>query len=154
VSLLVQMLARLLLAPILMIACAVLVKGYADVGDGFSAGVIAALAILLQYIAFGRERTERMLAIRLLPAGAFVGLLVALTIAAAPLAAGDPPLTYPPGAGTEAVHLGTLELIGAFAFDVTIFALVLGATLGIIHAIARQGEQAEPADPDEPGVER
>ncbi len=145
-SLLVQVTARLLLAPILMIAFAMLIKGYADVGDGFAAGVIASLAILLQYIAFGRERTERMLAIRLLPVGAFVGLLLALGIAAAPFAAGDPPLTYPPGAGREVVHLGTLELIGAVAFDLTVFLLVLGASLGIVHAIARQSEQPEPGD--------
>lgn len=140
---LVQVLARLLLAPILMVAFAVLVKGYADVGDGFAAGAIAALAILLQYVAFGREHTERMLAIRLLPAGAFVGLLLALAIAAAPVVAGDAPLTYLPAAGSEAIHLGTLELIGAFAFDVTVFVLVVGATLGIIHALAREAERVE-----------
>ena len=37
--------ARLMLAPVLMIALAVLVKGYADVGDGFAAGVIAGDAL-------------------------------------------------------------------------------------------------------------
>lgn len=146
-SLLVQGLARLLLAPILMVAFAVLVKGYADVGDGFAAGAIASLAILLQYIAFGREQTERTLAIRLLPAAAFVGLLSALAISAAPLASGDPLLTHPPGAGTEPIHLGTLELIGAFAFDIAVFLLVLGATLGIIHAIAREAERVEGIEP-------
>jgi multicomponent Na+:H+ antiporter subunit B len=30
--------SRLLLAPVLMVAAAVLIKGYADVGDGFAAG--------------------------------------------------------------------------------------------------------------------
>ncbi|HVL31296.1 MAG TPA: MnhB domain-containing protein [Solirubrobacteraceae bacterium] len=146
-SLLIQTLARVMLAPILMVALAVLVKGYADVGDGFAAGAIAALAILLQYVAFGREETERRLPIRLLPAGAFVAMLLALTIAAAPMIAGEALLTYPPGAGEEAIHLGTLELIGAFAFDVTIFVLVVGAALGIIHAIAREAEHVEAESP-------
>ncbi len=140
-SLLVQAVARVLLAPIVMIALAVLVKGYADVGDGFSAGAIASLAILLQYIAFRREDVERMLPLRLLPAGAFVGLLLALGVALAPLAGGDPVLTHRPGAGEEVVTAGTLELIGAVAFDLAIFLLVVGAALGIIHTVARAGEE-------------
>ncbi len=36
--------ARLLLLPSWMIAFAILIKGYSDSGDGFSAGVIAAWA--------------------------------------------------------------------------------------------------------------
>ena len=35
---------------------AIIVKGYTDVGDGFSAGVIVALAIALRYVTLGRER--------------------------------------------------------------------------------------------------
>jgi multicomponent Na+:H+ antiporter subunit B len=35
------MVARLLLVPILMVAVAILVKGYVDVGDGVAAGVFA-----------------------------------------------------------------------------------------------------------------
>ena len=63
-TVLTRMVARLLLAPVLVVAAAVLVKGYADVGDGFAAGVIAALGVLLQYLAFGRA------AVRAGPAGA------------------------------------------------------------------------------------
>ena len=54
-SVLTQMVARGLLAPTLVVATAILVKGYADVGDGFAAGVVAALGILLQFLAFGRD---------------------------------------------------------------------------------------------------
>jgi len=135
-SVLTQVVSRLLLAPILVIAVAVLVKGYADVGDGFSAGVIAALGILLQYMAFGRAETERLLPIRLVPLLAFVGMLVALVIAAVPLLRGDAILTHAPGPRQDVVALGTLELITAVGFDVAIFLLVVGAAVGIIHAIA------------------
>jgi multicomponent Na+:H+ antiporter subunit A len=55
---------KLLLLPTLMAAVAILVKGYAEPGDGFSAGVVAALGILLQYLAFGREQVERLLPVR------------------------------------------------------------------------------------------
>jgi multicomponent Na+:H+ antiporter subunit B len=141
-SLLVQAVARLSLAPMLVIAAAVLVKGYADVGDGFSAGVIAALAILLQYVAFGRETAERRLPLAPLPAGAFAGLLVALAVALVPVFRGDPPLTHLPAPGAEVTKLGTLELITAVAFDVAVFLLVVGAVVGIIHAIAAAEEDA------------
>lgn len=142
-SVLTQTVARLLLAPILVIAVAVLIKGYADVGDGFSAGVIAALGILLQYMAFGRAETERLLPIRLVPALAFAGMLLALAIAAIPLLRGEPLLTHVPAPGAEVVELGTLELVTAVGFDLSIFLLVVGAAVGIIHAIALVAEEGE-----------
>ena len=142
-SVLTQTLARLLLAPILVVAVAVLVKGYADVGDGFAAGVIAALGILLQYVAFGRAEAERLLPIRLVPAGAFVGLLGALAVAFWPVLRGDELLEHLPAAGESVTHLGTLELLTAVLFDVAVFLLVLGAVVGIIHAIARAAEGDE-----------
>ncbi len=142
-SVLTQTLARLLLAPILVVAVAVLVKGYADVGDGFAAGVIAALGILLQYVAFGRAEAERLLPIRLVPAGAFAGLIGALAVAFWPALRGDALLEHLPPAGAEVTHLGTLELLTAVLFDVAVFLLVLGAVVGIIHAIARVAEGEE-----------
>lgn len=140
-SILTQVISRLLLAPILVIALAVMVKGYVDVGDGFSAGVIAALGMLLQYLVFGPGLTERLLPMRRLPALAFIGLLLALVVALVPVFAGDPLLTHLPRPGNEVVELGTLELITAVAFDAAIFLLVLGAAVGIIHAIARERVQ-------------
>lgn len=140
-SVLTQSVARLLLAPILVVAVAVLVKGYADVGDGFSAGVIAALGILLQYMAFGREEAERQLPVRLLPACTFAGLLAALAVAFWPVLRGDALLEHLPPPGASVIELGTIELITAVLFDVAVFLLVLGALVGIVHAIARSGEE-------------
>ena len=140
-SVLTQSVARLLLAPILVVAVATLVKGYADVGDGFSAGVIAALGILLQYMAFGREEAERQLPVRLLPACTFAGLLAALAVAFWPVLRGDALLEHLPPPGASVIELGTIELITAVLFDVAVFLLVLGALVGIVHAIARSGEE-------------
>lgn len=133
--------ARLLFAPILAMAVAVLIKGYASVGDGFSAGMIAALAILLQYLALGRAETERRLPIRLVPALAFAGMLAALVVSSIPLLRGDPILTHVPAPGADVTVLGTLEIITAVAFDAAIFLLVLGAAVGIIHTIARATDE-------------
>lgn len=142
-NVLTQTLARLLLAPILVVSVAVLVKGYADVGDGFAAGVIAALGILLQYLAFGRAEVERLLPIRLVPAGAFAGLLGALALAFWPVLRGDELLEHLPAAGASVTQLGTLELVTAVLFDLAVFLLVLGAVVGIVHALARAAEGDE-----------
>lgn len=143
-SLVTQSVARLLLAPILIVALAILVKGFVDVGDGFSAGVVAALGILLQYVTRGREEVERTLPVRLLPHAAFVALVGALAVALLPLLRGDPVLTHLPPAGAEVTKVGKLELMTAVAFDVAVFVLVLGAVVGIVHAVARAYEEMEP----------
>lgn len=140
-SVVTQVTARLLLAPILMLSFAILIKGFGDVGDGFSAGVIAALGILLQYVAFGRERVEHALPVRLLPPIAFVALLGALALAFAPVVRGDALMTHSPPRGESVTKLGTLELATAVALDAAIYVLVVSAVVGIIHAVARVSEE-------------
>jgi multicomponent Na+:H+ antiporter subunit B len=144
VSIVVEVVAPRLLGPAVMVAAAIIVKGYGDVGDGFSAGVIVALAIALRYIAFGPDRAERSLPIlRHAPVIAVGGLLIALADGFAPVAAGDPPFTHQPGPGAEVVKIGTLELISAVVFDVGVFLLVCGALVTMIHHLARLVEGGE-----------
>lgn len=127
-----------LLGPALMVAAAIIVKGYSDVGDGFSAGVIVALAIALRYITLGPEITERSLPIlRHAPVVASSGLLIALAVGFAGVALGDPPFTHYPGPGEQVITIGTLELITAVAFDVGVFLLVTGALVTLVHHLAR-----------------
>ncbi len=127
--------ARLLFAPVLVIALAILVKGYATTGDGFSAGVVAGLGVLMQRAAFPPEVIEGTLFVRSAPRIALAGLAIALVVAFVPVAFGDALLTHRPGPGEDAVFIGTLELITAFAFDVGIFALVLGTVVGILSML-------------------
>lgn len=136
--------ARLVLAPTMVVAAAILVKGYSDVGDGFNAGVVAALGVLTQYLAFGRSEVERLLPVRLAPAAAITGLVLALTVTFAPVLVGDPPLTHLPGPGEDVVRLGTLELLTAVVFDVGVFLLVLGFSVAAIDAIARRSAEGSP----------
>lgn len=143
-SILTAAIARLLLAPIFVVAIAVLVKGYADVGDGFSAGVIAALGVVLQYLALGREEAERLIPLRLIGPLAFVALLVALAVALVPIATGGEILEHAPAPGAGVVAIGSLELITAVAYDVALFVLVLGSVVGIMRALTHvaEGEEA------------
>ena len=140
-TVLTRMVARLLLVPVLMVAAAFLVKGYVDVGDGFAAGVIAALGVLLQYLAFGRAAVERVLPVRHAPKLAIGGLLVALAVAFIPVLGGQAPLQHAPAPGAEVIHLGTVELLTAVAFDAGVFALVLGMVVATIHLIASTVEE-------------
>lgn len=136
-TVLTQTVARLMLVPTFMVAAAVLVKGYADVGDGFSAGVIAALGVLLQDIAFGHHSVDRMPFVRWAPVGAFAGLAIALLVAFTPLLRGEPIMTHAPAADAKVIHVGTLEILTAVAFDIGVFLLVFGFAVGAIGMIAR-----------------
>jgi multicomponent Na+:H+ antiporter subunit B len=140
----VEVVAPRVLAPALMVAAAILVKGYADVGDGFSAGVIVGVAIALRYIALGRERAERTLPVLArAPQLAAAGLLIALAVGFFPVALGDPPFTHLPHPGEHVVHIGSLELITAVAFDVGLFLLVASSLVVLVHQLSHLGDGSE-----------
>ena len=127
-----------LLGPAVMVAAAIIVKGYTDVGDGFSAGVIVALAFALRYVTLGTERAERSLPfLRRAPAVAAVGLLTVLAVGFYPVLLGDPPVTHAPGPGDDVVKIGTLELITPVLFDVGLVLLVAGVLVTLVHQLAR-----------------
>ena len=137
-SVVLELIAPRLLGPALMVAAAIIVKGYADVGDGFSAGVIVATAIALRYVVLGTERAERGLPIlRHAPEFAVAGLLLSLAVAFSGLLHGDPPFTHLPLRGDHVVHLGKLELITAVAFDLGVFLLVTASLVVVVHHLAR-----------------
>ncbi len=123
-----------LLGPALMVAAAIIVRGYGDVGDGFSAGVIVALAIALRYVTLGVEEAERGLPIlRHAPAAVAGGLLVALASGFFGVALGDPPFTHQPGPGEHVVEIGMLELMTPVAFDVGVMLVVVGSLTLLVH---------------------
>ena len=100
-SVLTKLVARALLLPTLVVAAALIVKGYADVGDGFAAGVVAALGILLQYLAFGYDEVRRALPVHLAPGVALAGLSLAVAVVLVPVFLGGAPLEHWPAAGDE-----------------------------------------------------
>ena len=60
-SVVVRVVARMLLGPAVVVAAGLIAKGYAEVGDGFGAGVAVSLAIALTYIALGGAGAEAAL---------------------------------------------------------------------------------------------
>ncbi len=140
----VQAVARLLLAPVLVLAAAFLVKGATDVGDGFSAGIVASMGVLLQFVAFGHRRSERVLPLRWVHAFALGGLLVAFVVAFAPLLGGEPFLSHLPPPGEKVVKLGTLELMTSVLFDLGVCLLVVGVVLVGLPLVARAEDRDLP----------
>ena len=140
-----RILSRLLLAPLLVLAVAMLVKGYTDVGDGFAAGVLAAIGFVLQDIAFGHREAEALLPVRWAYRLALGGLALALAVAIAPMLAGEAILTHHPEPGVSAVKVGTLELITPVLFDVGVCLLVLGTVVSGLHLLAEAGQEDQVA---------
>lgn len=135
-TVLTRVVAQLVYVPALVVALAIFVRGYADVGDGFAAGVVVALAVLLQALAFGHAPVARALRLHHATRVAISGLAIAVAVALAPLLAGRTILEHVPGKGAEVTKVGTLELISAVAFDLGIFLLVVGSVVALIETQA------------------
>lgn len=134
-TVLTRMVARALLVPTFVVAVAILVKGYTDVGDGFAAGVVASCGLLLQYLAFGRERVEAALPMRHTPAVAVSGLVIVVSMLTLPLAFGGTLLEHWPPADVHPRYVGSLELITAIVYDIGIALLVVGAVMTIVTSL-------------------
>lgn len=141
----VRLVAPRLVDPALMLAAAIVVRGYTDVGDGFSAAVIVALAVALRYVVLGPTEAERITPwARHAHALAVIGLLAALATGFFGVFLGDPPFTHLPRPGEPVAHIGSLELTTAVAFDIGLFALVTGMLVLLIGRLSRlaRGEDA------------
>jgi multisubunit Na+/H+ antiporter MnhB subunit len=134
----------MLLGPSIMVAAGLIAKGYADVGDGFGAGVVVSLAIALTYVALGSVRAEAALPLlRHSPKIAVGGLLLALGGGFFPLLRGEPPLSHRPAPGQDVVTIGTLELFTPLVLDIGVFLLVVGVLAVLLHHLAAPEDEAE-----------
>lgn len=129
-------LMRLLFPLMGVVAAFVFLRGHDLPGGGFVAGLIVAIALIVQYMAAGTRWVETHLRIHPTRWMA-IGLLLALVTGAGAGLAGYPFLT------SHAFHaelpgLGTLPLASALFFDLGVFVLVVGATALILIALAHQ----------------
>ncbi len=126
---------RFLMPLALMVGVFIFLRGHNLPGGGFVAGLVVAIAILLQYIASGFVWSERRLRFdhqALIAAG----VLVATLTGAAAWAMGWPFLT----SGYDYLHLWPLdeiELTTAAVFDLGVFLCVLGAILLALSSLSR-----------------
>ncbi|AMN44118.1 monovalent cation/H+ antiporter subunit A [Rhodoplanes sp. Z2-YC6860] len=113
-----------------------LLRGHDLPGGGFVAGIIMAVAFILQYMARGTTWVESHL--RVLPVRWMgFGLLLAAGVGAGAFAFGRPFLSSS-FSYLEIPLVGSTPLASALLFDVGVFALVVGATVLMLIAIAHQ----------------
>lgn len=142
-SVMTRSVSRIMLLPTFLIAFAVMIKGYADIGDGFSAGVIASLGIILQGVAFGADEFDRLPLVRYAPLAAIAGVFLSLCVVFAPVLAGKPIFTHWPPAGEKVAHFGALEFITPVLFDIGVFLVVFGFCVSSVSSIARALQRQE-----------
>jgi len=130
-------LTRLLLPLALLVSTFILLRGHNLPGGGFIAGLITAVALVMQYLANGVAWTHDRLPANMHPIiGA--GLAIATLTGLASFGFGYPFLTSTFGHLDWPV-VGEFELASAMAFDLGVYLVVVGATLlilihlGLIH---------------------
>ncbi|MCK9511948.1 MAG: monovalent cation/H+ antiporter subunit A [Pigmentiphaga sp.] len=136
-------LARLLLPILLLVGIYMLLRGHNLPGGGFVAGLITAVAFILQYMVGGTLWVEKNL--RLPPLRWMgTGLLLAGGTGIGAWFFGYPFLT------SHTAHpvlpiLGEVPLASALFFDLGVFAVVVGSTLLTLTALAHQSVRAQRA---------
>ena len=127
--------SRLLLPLALLVAVFLFLRGEAHPGGGFVAGLVAATAVLLQYMAQGVDWTEQRLHLNYRAIVA-AGVIVAVLTGVGSMAAGAPFLTH----GSLTVHwpvIGEFEVSTSLLFDLGVLLTVTGATLLAMVNIGR-----------------
>jgi len=130
-----------LIVPLVLVFSAyIALKGHNEPGGGFIGGLVASVILVLFHLCEGSQAIERMIPFhpRII---LFTGLTMALATAIAPLLMGLPLLTsyinhhVPVAAGAE------MEFASAMIFDIGVFLVVVGVSLGIITRFSQEVEK-------------
>jgi multicomponent K+:H+ antiporter subunit A len=128
-------LSRLLLPMALLVAVWLFLRGHNEPGGGFIAGLVAGVALILEYIAEGSRDTDRRMRWNLVGLIG-VGISIATLTGLGSWLLGYPFLTSSFGYLTLPV-IGTFELTSVMLFDLGVFLVVLGTLLLVLSGIGR-----------------
>lgn len=136
---------------VIVVAVYMFLRGHDLPGGGFIAGITLSLAFILQYMAGGTRWVEERL--RILPVlWIGWGLLLALLTGLGAMALGAPFLTSA-FAYADIPLIGAVPMATALLFDLGVFALVVGATVLMLIALAHQSvRRPKPAGSSKPKV--
>jgi multicomponent K+:H+ antiporter subunit A len=130
-----QTLTRLILPLMLLVAVYIFLRGHNLPGGGFIAGLIAAVALIVQYLANGIEWTKERLRFDKHTLIAY-GLLIATFTGIVSMLLSYPFLT----SAFSHVHwpiVGEFEIASAIAFDLGVFLVVVGSTVMILVQLGK-----------------
>jgi len=133
-------LVRLLLPIAFVVSMYLFMRGHNQPGGGFVAGLVMSVAFILQYMVAGTQWVEAQMSLRPLR-WMGTGLLCATLTGLGSIPLGYPFLT------THTAHfslplLGDIHVASALFFDIGVYAVVVGATLLILTALAHQSVRA------------
>ncbi len=132
-----RMTASWILPLALVVSLYIFFRGHNYPGGGFIAGLITAIALVIQYIALGQDQAEQMLKARsgrLYEIWIGLGLMIAGLTGIAAWLWGRPFLTSA-HIYVETGLFGKMHLASAAAFDLGVYATVVGATLLLISVL-------------------
>lgn len=130
-----QTLTRVLFPLMLMVAVFIFIRGHNLPGGGFIAGLIAAVALIVQYLANGIDWTTVRLKVKMHWVIA-LGLLIATATGLFSMGLSYPFLTTTYTYLTWPV-VGKFEVASAIAFDLGVFLVVVGATVMSLSQIGK-----------------
>lgn len=125
--LMMQTLTRLLLPMMILVAVFIFLRGHNLPGGGFIAGLIASVALIVQYLSNGIQWTSNRIKVDM-HWSIGIGLLIAISTGLVAMGLGFPFLT----SAFSHVHwplVGEFEIASAIAFDLGVFLVVVGATV-------------------------
>jgi len=145
---LLRVMSRPMLPLLLLVAVYITLRGHNLPGGGFVGGLIAGIALILQFMAGGLSFATRRLRFDFVSAAA-VGLLIAAGAGLASMAFGWPLLT----STFTHVRLGPIEfeLASAMVFDVGVFVTVVAVLLIILSRLGRIGSNTPNAEAETEG---
>ncbi len=138
VPLMLRVIARLVLPLALVVTAYVFWRGHNLPGGGFIAGLITAVALVLQYMAMGQQRAEALLHAaqgRRFVRWIGIGLAIAALTGIGAFFVGHPYLTST-YVSPELPLLGKIPLASAGLFDLGVYVTVVGATMLMLAALA------------------
>lgn len=138
----ITVLSRMFFPLALMVSVFIFLRGHNQPGGGFIAGLITAIALILQYICSGTEWVRQRLPVDYGRLAVF-GILVSAFTGLASLLFGYPFLT------TTFTHfhipgIGEIELASAMIFDVGVYLAVVGATLLMLSQLGNLAQTIGP----------
>ena len=147
-SIVFEIVTRLIFHTVIVFSIYLMLAGHNSPGGGFAGGLIASLALMIRYLAGGREELDNA-------APVDAGLVLGTGLAIAALS-GIIPTLLGGGVLQSAIFdiplgpLGELHLVTSVFFDIGVYLVVVGLAIDVLRSLgAGIDQQAEAEDLDE-----
>lgn len=147
-SILLEVVVRLTFHLLILVSFYLLLTGHNTPGGGFSAGLVAGLALVARYLAGGRAELGATVPIdagRILGAG----LALASTVALLPIFFGQAALSSS-WIDLNLGPLGVLPIVSSTFFDIGVYLVVFGLVLDVLRSL---GAEVDRQEIEEPGAD-